>query len=119
MGGKKIVDLEAKLFDPEKRGCRSVLVGPRKVGEIDYEIREDGRVRMKIGLRGVRVLEGAGRVAILINGEQVLELDATSGKGYLRLDDAHGDTVPAVELGDAVEARVGETVIGQGEFRRD
>lgn len=119
MGGKKIVDLEAKLFDPEKRGCMSVLVGPKNVGEIDYEIREDESVRMKVGLRGARVPEGAGRVTVFVNGEAVLELDAPGGAGFVRLDSAHGDSVPEIGLEDAVEIRAGGSVIGNGEFRRD
>ena len=119
MGGKKIVDLEAKLFDPEKRGCMTVLVGPRKVGEIDYEVRQDGGVRMKVGLRGARVPEGASRVTVFVNGESVLELDAPGGAGFVRLDSAHGDTVPGFELEDAVEIRANGSVIGEGKVRRD
>ncbi|MEE4270712.1 MAG: hypothetical protein V2I67_03500 [Thermoanaerobaculales bacterium] len=119
MGKKKSVDLEAKLFDPKKRGCMAVLVGPRKVGEIDYEVHHDGNRRMKIGLRGARVPETAARVEIFVNGAAAAALSAEGGRGYVRLDSARGDQVLEVELGDTAEARVGGAVIGEGTFRRD
>ena len=119
MGSKKRVDLEAKLFDPHKRGCMAVLVGPRKVGEIDYEVHHDGAVRMKTGIRGARLPDGARRVTIFVNDTAVTELEVERGRGFVRLDSVRGDAVPQVGLEDVVEARVGETILGQGEFRPD
>lgn len=119
MGGKKRVDLEAKLFDPEKRGCMAVLVGPRKVGEIDYEVLADGNVRVKVGLRGARTDGASGRATVLVNGEPVAEVEVERGRGFLRLDTSRGDSVPRVELGNRAEVQYGGTVVGEGEFRRD
>lgn len=119
MGSRAVSDLEAKLFEETKRGCMAVLVGPRKLGEIDYELYQDGNALMKIGLRGARLPEGTRSVAVLINDEVVGELEVDDGRGFLRLESARGDTVPAVGLKDSAAMRAGQTTVCSGTFHKD
>jgi hypothetical protein len=119
MAGRKLTDLEAKLFDTEKKGCLGVLVGPKKRGEIDVEIHQDGRSRMKIGLKNIGVPEGTPKVTVYINDSAVADLELERASGYLRLDSAHGDTVPEVNVKDEATVRVGDRVVCSGTFHRD
>jgi hypothetical protein len=119
MGGRKVTDLEAKLFDTEKKGCLGVLIGPRKRGEIDYEVQRDGSSRMKIGVKALPVPEETRKVTVEINGVAVADLELRGGSGYLRLDSLHGDTVPKVAVDDVATVRLGESVVCSGSFHRD
>jgi hypothetical protein len=119
MGGRKLVDLEAKLFDTEKKGCLGVLVGPRKRGEIDVEVHQDGSSRMKIGLKGLVVPEGTRQVSVYINETAIADLELQRGSAYLRLDSRHGDIVPEVSVKDVATVRVGDRVLCSGSFHRD
>ena len=119
MGRREVVDLEAKLFDVDKKGCLAVMIGPRKRGEIDYELHQDGRARMKIGLKDAPVPAGTPQVTVFINDAAVADLDIRGGSGYLRLDSGRGETVPAVSLDDVAEVRAGDRVVCSGRFHRD
>lgn len=119
MGRPEVVDLEAKLFDAEKKGCVAVMIGPRKRGEIDYELYHDGGARMKIGLKDARVPEGTSQVTIFINDAAVAELEIQGGSGFLRLDSGRGDAVPAVAVDDVAKGRAGGRVVCSGKFHRD
>jgi hypothetical protein len=119
MGGRKLVDLEANLFDTEKKGCLGVLVGPRKRGEIDVEVHQDGSSRMKIGLKDLGVPEGTRQVTVYINETAVADLELQRGSAYLRLDSRHGDSVPEVGVKDVATVRVGDRVLCSGSFHRD
>lgn len=119
MGGRKITDLEAKLFDTEKMGCMGVLIGPRKRGEIDYEVRQDGSSRMKIGLKNIGVPEGTRQVAVYINDAAVTELQLQSASAFVRLDSSRGDSVPEVSVKDVATVRLGDRVVCSGNFHRD
>ena len=119
MGEKKVLDLEAKLFDTEKKGCLGVLIGPKKRGEIDIEVRADGRSRMKIGLKNVTVTEGTRQVTIYINETPVADLELERGSGYLRFDSAHGDSIPEAKVKDVATVRAGDRVLCSGRFHRD
>jgi hypothetical protein len=119
MGRRELADLEAKLFDTEKKGCVAVMLGPKKRGEIDYELHADGGARMKIGLRAAAVPDGTRKVTILINDHVVTGMDVERGSGYLRLESAHGDVIPEVEVDDVATVAVGDRVICSGTFHRD
>ena len=119
MARGEIADFEAKLFEEKRPGCLGVLVGPRKVGEIDYERYEDGRAKLTIRLRGARLPEGARRVTVLVNQVVVTDLELTSGSGHVRLDTAGGDAVPEVTASDTAVVRVGDVTICTGTFHRD
>ena len=119
MGRREIADLEAKLFEEEKRGCLGLLVGPRKVGEIDYERYEDGGARLKVSLKGARLPEGTRKVTVLVKDAPVTELNVTNGSGYLRLDTARGDVVVEINVTDIAAIRVGELTVCSGTFHRD
>jgi hypothetical protein len=119
MGRREIADLEAKLFEEEKRGCLGLLVGPRKIGEIDYERHEDGGSRLKVGLRGARLPEGTRKVTVLVNDAPVTELEVTNGSGYLRLETARGDVVPEIDVKDTAAMRAGDVTVCSGTFHRD
>jgi hypothetical protein len=119
MARREIVDLEAKLFDVEKRGCLGVLVGPGKLGEIDYELHRDGGARMKISLKGARLPEGTGQVTVYVNETPVTDLEVQRGSGYLRLESARGDTIPEVKVKDTAVMRVGDTAVCEGTFHKD
>ncbi len=116
---REIADLEAKLFEEEKRGCLGILAGPRKVGEIDYERYADGGARLKIGLKGARLPGGTRKVTVFVNESAVADLDLTRGSAYLRLDTARGDSVPEIELDDTAAVRAGGVTIYSGTFHRD
>ena len=119
MGRREVVDLEAKLFDVDKKGCLALMIGPRKRGEIDYELYQDGSARMKIGLKDAPVPTGTSRATVFINDAAVADLDIAGGSGYLRLDSARGDAVPAVNVDDIAEVRAGGRVVCSGKFHRD
>ena len=68
MGRREVVDLEAKLFDVDKKGCLAVMIGPRKRGEIDHELHQDGSARMKIGLKDAPVPTGTSRYCFGFGG---------------------------------------------------
>ena len=119
MGARKVLDLEAKLFDTEKKGCLGVLVGPRKRGEVDLEVRSDGSSRMKIGVKDLAVPEGTRQVTIFINETVVADLELQRGSGYLRLDSLHGDSVPEAKVKDVATVRLGDRVLCSGSFHRD
>ena len=119
MRGGRLVDLEAKLFDTEKKGCLGVLVGPRKRGEIDVEVQQDGSSRMKIGLKGLGVPEGTRQVTVYINESAVADLELQRGSAYLRLDSRHGDSLPEVGVKDVATVRLGDRVLCSGSFHKD
>jgi len=119
MARGKIADLEAKLFDVEKRGCLGVLVGPAKLGEVDYELYQDGHARMKIGLKGARLPEGTEKVTVYINQTPVTDLQVQQGSGYRRLESARGETIPEVHVKHTVAVCVGDTTVCEGTFHKD
>jgi hypothetical protein len=119
MGRREVADLEAKLFDVEKKGCLAVMTGPRKRAEIDYELHQDGGARMKIGLKDAPVPEGTSQVTVSINDAAVANLDIPEGSGYLRLDSGRGDALPEVVVGDVAKVRAGGRVACSGTFHRD
>jgi hypothetical protein len=119
MGGRKLEDLEAKLFDTEKKGCLGVLVGPKKRGEIDAEVRQDGSSRLKIGVKNLPVPADARNVTVEINDSAVADLELRGGSAYLRLDSVRGDTIPEVNVDDVATLRLGDRIVCSGRFHRD
>jgi len=119
MGGREIADLEAKLFDAEKKGCLAIMVGPRRRGEIDYELHHDGNARMKISLKAARLPEGTRTVTVFVNDNAVTDLEVKEGSGYLRLESARGDAIPEVHVEDTASIRAGEKTVCEGSFHRD
>lgn len=96
-----------------------LTVGPRKLGEIDYELHQDDNARMKIRLRGAPLPAGTRQVTVCINGVSVAELQVDGGSGFLRLETARDDSVPEITIEDTAALRVGETIICSGRFHRD
>jgi len=119
MGSRELADLEAKLFDEKKSGCLALILGPRKLGEIDYELHQDGNARMKISLKGAPLTEGTRSVMVVINEVEVAELAVENGRGFLRLETARGDSIPEVKIKDTAAIRSGATRICSGTFHRD
>lgn len=119
MGGRKLKDIEAKLFDTERKGCLGVLVGPKKRGEIDVEVHPDGSSRMKIRVNNIDVPAGTGRLTVHINDAAVAELQLKGGSAFLRLDSVHGDRIPEVDVKDEATVRLGDRVLCSGTFHRD
>jgi hypothetical protein len=119
MGRGEIADLEAKLFDTDKRGCLAVLVGPRKRGEIDYELFQDGNARMKIGLKNLPVPDGTSHVTVLLNDTPVAELELRGRSGFVRFERARGDDVPEISVDDEATVQAGGRVVCSGTFHRD
>jgi hypothetical protein len=119
MGRREIVDLEANLFEEERRGCMAFLVGARKIGELEYEKYEDGGTQLKVELKRARLPEGTSSVTVLINDAPIIELDVSAGSGSLRLESNRGDTVPEVNLNDAAAIRAGDVTVCTGTFHRD
>lgn len=119
MGRRDVSDLEAKLFEEKQRGCLAVLVGPRKVGEVDIERSADGAAKMVIALKGARLPEGTRRVSVVINQTPFVDLDVRAGTGFLRLDTASGNDIPEVQAEDTAEIRAGDVTVCSGTFHRD
>lgn len=119
MGRREIADFEAKLFEEKRSGCLGILVGPRKVGEIDYERYESGDARLTISLKGAPLSAGTHRVTVLINDVTVTDVEVTAGSGYLKLETTRGDSVPEVKAKDSAVVRVGEVTLCSGTFHRD
>lgn len=119
MGRREVADLEAKLFEEKRRGCLAFLAGPRKIGEIDYERYEDGGARLKIGLRGARLPDGARSVTILVNDAPVADFEVAGGSGYLRLETSRGDAVPDIAVEDTATVQAAGETIATGRFHRD
>ena len=119
VGRREVADLEAKLFEENKRGCLAVMIGPRKLGEIDYERYEGGDTRMKIGLKGAPLPEGTSNVTVFINDQAVADLVVERGSGYLRLDSARGDSIPEINVKDTAAMRVGDATVCSGTFHKD
>ena len=119
MERREVADLEAKLFDVDKKGCLALMIGPQKRGEIDYELHQDGSARMKIGLKDAPLPEGTSKVTVFINDAAVADVNIRGGSGYLRLDSSRGNAVPAVSVDDVAEVRTGGRVVCSGRFHRD
>jgi len=119
MGRREIADLEAKLFDVNRKGCLAILVGPPKRGEIDYELHANGGARMTIGLKNAPVPEGTRRVTVCLNDDPVAEIELRGGSGFVRLASDRGDTVPQIRVDDVATVRAGDVVVCSGTFNRD
>jgi hypothetical protein len=119
MGRRKVVDIEAKLFEERKRGCLTLLAGPPKVGEIEYERFEEGDAKLIVRLKRMPAGAGPGPAVVLVADVVVAELDVTGGPASLRLDTRAGATLPDPSVGDHAAIRVGDTVVCSGAFRPD
>ncbi|MBN1667501.1 MAG: hypothetical protein JW862_10450 [Anaerolineales bacterium] len=114
---RKISEYEADLHRVEMTWLEK-LFGSAKGGEIEIEQFDDGEMRMELDLYRLKCPDGA-RVAVLIDGRLVQQVETRRGYVRLRLTSVEGAQIPQVQSGSTAEIQYQGEVLMKGSFRLD
>lgn len=111
-----VARFEARLRPVEAQGFNRP-----PTARVDWRRLGSGEESLEVEIRDLPLPAARGtdreEVDLVIRGRTVATLEVRTQRARLKLESRRGETVPAVEAGDAVELRLHGLVIMRGEFR--